>query len=502
MTVHRQPDALQPWLPMMLQVEFTSRCSLRCRMCPLTTGTSSSSASPGPMEDVIFDELLPIARRCGRVLLAGYGEPLTNRQCIPMLRVLNGEGIEIAMATNGLALSPAVSRQLVALEHLRHINVSIDSPDADVYRQLRGAEVGRALQGLRNLMAAIDDPERVTVSSVALRATLPTLVAFPGLLAQMGVRRFILQEAMDYNDYAQQQGLVDQVQLAGLLEAIEASCVAHGLSFELSAPDRSRADVEDPSGAVERFYGSGGWDERFTRQCDIPWNVPFIDKDGRVFPCCFAAAANEYQLGQLGAQTFDEIWTGPSFQEFRHDIVDGRTTPEICRRCTAAPLGQHQFRTWAASVLSGSATVTDDGNATVSVAVRNDGDRAWTAADFVHIGAAQPRDSGSPLAHPAWLSANRAATFRQPTVPPGATAAFEFPVVVPQGPAVSALFEIVADGVCWLPNTAFAVNLPSHSSPPLKIALRGLQRQRGPVSRTCRRAVPTPLLRWFARMAD
>src|SRR5437016_4669763 len=80
---HGDSDPLRPGLPMAVQVEFTSRCNLRCRMCPLTTGTSSSSGAPGPMTDVVFDELLAIARRCGRVVLAGYGEPLTNPQCLP-----------------------------------------------------------------------------------------------------------------------------------------------------------------------------------------------------------------------------------------------------------------------------------------------------------------------------------------------------------------------------------------------------------------------------------
>ena len=77
-------------------------------MCPLTTGTSSSSFEPGPVNDAVFDEVLAIARRCRTVVLAGYGEPLTNPQCLPMLRALDAEGIEVGMATNGIALPPAL----------------------------------------------------------------------------------------------------------------------------------------------------------------------------------------------------------------------------------------------------------------------------------------------------------------------------------------------------------------------------------------------------------
>ena len=157
--------------------------------------------------------------------------------------------------------------------------------------------------------------------------------------------------------------------------------------------------------------------------------------------------------------------------------------------------------TWAATVLSGSVTINDASNLAVSISVRNDGERVWTAADRVHIGTAEPRDSSSPLAHPAWLSPNRAVTFLERAVPPGAVATFEFPVAMPQGPAVSALFEIVVEGACWLPNTTFSVTVRGHGASPLKVALRALQQRRGVVARTCRRAVPTRARRWLARLA-
>src|ERR1700736_5479168 len=96
------PEPFVASRPMALQVEFTSDCNLRCRMCPLTTGTSSSSASPGPMSEVVFDELLAVASQCGHLILAGYGEPLSNPRCLELLRVLEVSRVNIAMATNGL----------------------------------------------------------------------------------------------------------------------------------------------------------------------------------------------------------------------------------------------------------------------------------------------------------------------------------------------------------------------------------------------------------------
>src|ERR1051325_7548535 len=202
-------DPFSPDVPMAVQVEFTSRCNLRCRMCPLTTKTSSSSGAPGPMFDAVFVEVLAMARRCRWVIVAGYGEALTNPQCLPMLRALDAEGIDMSIATNGLALSPAVARALTVIRHLSMINVSIDSPDPDIYRAVRRGNVHRALAGLRNLMAAIDRRERVMVSSIAMRENLASLVGFPQLLGDIGVRRYAVQAVVDYNDYAVGQRLLD-----------------------------------------------------------------------------------------------------------------------------------------------------------------------------------------------------------------------------------------------------------------------------------------------------
>ncbi|HEV7527244.1 MAG TPA: radical SAM protein [Acidimicrobiia bacterium] len=484
------PDLSLAGDPIAIQIEFTSRCQLRCRMCPLTTGSSSTSHSPGPMHELVFEHVLAIARRCRRVILAGYGEPLTNPECLPMLRALDAEGIDIAIATNGIALTPTIAEELVALEHVTFINISIDSPDPDVYHQVRGGNVERSLQGLRNLMAVVNTPDRVVVSSVAMATNLASLVEFPALLAELGVRRYALQAVMDYTDYAYEHRLVDHVELETRLFDIEAACIAHGIVLELSVPARTRADFRDPDGTQQQFYGTATWDEQFTRQCNVPWDIPFIDKDGGVFACCFAGSANERQLGRLGPETFDEIWSGPAARQFRRDILDGTTTPDICRRCSVAPLGRHPFRTWAATVVGANAVVRDASTATVSVSVLNTSDQTWTPDHRIHVATSTPRDTRtSPATHPAWLSPNRPATMREAAVAPGDVATFEFPAAVPRFGEATSEFELVADGTCWFPDTRFTFIARS--------ARRDLRRT--PVAALYRRVLPRPVRKTLAR---
>jgi len=469
-------DPFSPHAPMALQVEFTSRCNLRCRMCPLTTKTSSSSATPGPIFDAVFDEVLAVARRCRWVIVAGYGEALTNPQCLPMLRALDAEGIDMSIATNGIALSRETARSLSEIRNLSMINVSIDSPDPEVYRSVRQGNVHRALDGLRNLMAEIDRPERVMVSSIAMLETLESLVEFPALLAEIGVRRYAVQAIVDYNDFCVGQRLLDHPEMAARFDAIEAGCAAHGIRLDLSVPDRSEADLADPDDARQRYYGFEAWDEKVTRQCLVPWEIPFVDKDGKVFACCNAASANERQLGQIGDETFDEIWTGVEFRRFRMDIVDGRTTPDVCRSCTIVPLGTHLFTTWAAALISADA-VRAGRDTRVTVVLRNAGPNTWTRDDCVRVGVARPRDCASRFARSDWISANRAATFEEIEVLPGEVATFVFRLDHPPGTTTEE-FAVVADGACWFPGTHFAVTVHGRHRPVrvIKERLAGFRR--------------------------
>jgi len=367
--------------------------------------------------------------------------------------------------------------------------------------------VHRALGGLRNLMAEIDRPERVMVSSIAMLETIDSLVDFPPLLAEIGVRRYAVQAVVDYNDYCVGQRLLDHPEVAARFEAIEAGCAKHGIRLDLSVPERSVADLADPDDCAAallrlRHLGRAG-------HAPMPGAVgdPFVDKDGEVFACCNAASANERPLGRIGDQTFDEIWTGPAFRQFRSDIVDGRTTPDICRRCTIVPLGTHLLDTWAATLVSAAALRNGKGTA-VTVALRNIGRNTWTRADCIRVGVARPRDCPSRLASSDWLSGNRAATFEETEVPPGGVATFAFHLSPPPGTTTEE-FAVVADRACWLPGTHFVVTVRGrrrplraiknrvNRAPDLPRALRRASRHRAPDTadpRAERQAGPVPIV--------
>lgn len=444
----------KPDLPYALQIEITSNCNLRCKMCPLSTAGTLSSITPGHMQDVLWEQLLPMARAVGQVMIAGFGEPLVHKGCLPLLRQLDAEGIAVSIVTNGMALTPKTAAALVAIKSLFHINVSIDSPDPAAYHAIRGADVSKALAGLRNLMAALDNPNRVSVSSVVTADNIATLPDFPPLLAELGVRYYVLQELINYVDETSELDPMQLIDYAAYIEQIRARCAASGVTFQSTIPERLHLALHDNEQLHDSFYDDSYQSADQARQCNLAWEIPYVDKDGLVYPCCYAASQAAAVLGDLRMAPIEQIWVGPAYQEFRAAILDGRKTPEICRSCTAVPVGPHHLRLFAATVLPEQSQLAGPGPR--RVVVRNTGTQAWHRADMVRVGTSSPRDHASPFYHASWLAANRVCTHQEERVAPGATATFVF-ATQPAPGTISDSFQLVAEGICWLPNTRFSI---------------------------------------------
>lgn len=471
-----QDELLYPGAPLALQVEITSHCNLQCRMCPLTTGFSSSAMSVGHMSEMVWSELMPLARRASQVFVAGFGEPLTNPRCLDLLQQLNDEGIRTTLSTNGLALNPVTAGRLAALPFLVHINVSIDSPNRTTYRQIRGGNLHRALAGLSNLVEAMPDASRITVSSVAMRENIEELADFPPLLDKLGVRTYIVQGLNDYTSFCESQGLSGVGNLHQHLADVRSACNEWNIELVLTTFERTTAEEDRSESVLSHYFDGASVGASETRQCLIPWEQPYIDKDGRVFPCCIAGASSESQLGQLGQSSLSEIWAGEPYREFRSALLDPATTPAVCQRCTVVPSGPHPLRAYQATLEGSTRMCKSDG--AVTVAFRNTGSHTW-ARDSVRVATAMPRDRASEAEHPTWISQSRACGFAEETVEPGEIATFAFQIYIPARRRTEE-FQLVANDTTWIPNTRFTVVTPSAMRRPLRTSrwLIGRMRRR------------------------
>jgi len=110
---------------------------------------------------------------------------------------------------------------------------------------------------------------------------------------------------------------------------------------------------EDP-GRIERYFGEArelaaelGVDLRLPRtrprqypagtpgrqRCNWPWQGAYISYQGTSMPCCMISTPDRYALGNLSEQSFEHLWNGPAYEDFRARLDSGEP-PEVCRACS------------------------------------------------------------------------------------------------------------------------------------------------------------------------
>jgi cyclic pyranopterin phosphate synthase len=132
-----------------LRVSITDKCNLRCIYCHPLSGCDLVERK----EILRLEEIYRIVRlfvRCGirKVRLTG-GEPLIRRNIIYLIKKLSGiKGIEeLSLTTNGVLLEEMA--QDLKDAGLHRINISIDSIEPRIYREITGFNcLDRAIKGI------------------------------------------------------------------------------------------------------------------------------------------------------------------------------------------------------------------------------------------------------------------------------------------------------------------------------------------------------------------
>ena len=80
---------------------------------------------------------------------------------------------------------------------------------------------------------------------------------------------------------------------------------------------------------------SGQWSikNKLLNHCWKLWHAAVITWDGLVVPCCFDKDAT-HKMGDLKKMSFEKVWKGKAYQQFRKELLKGRDQIDICTNCT------------------------------------------------------------------------------------------------------------------------------------------------------------------------
>jgi len=243
-------------------LELTSKCNLRCGMCPLPVLRR-------PYEDMEW----PLVEKAEREIhgnglklkwLHEMGEPLLYSRIDDAIRLFP----EASLSTNGLVLTPEVGAKLLA-SPLKRIRICVDSIDPKIYPQLRtGGDFDKLVDLTKKfLVQAKGAPLRVEIQKMRSRLTQDETIDD-------------FRKLFDLRQYKNAR-------------VIERTCEA--------------LDVNEETDLHGKFYGC-------VQGAFFTWVVIFAD--GRVTHCCYDAHGDQV-LGDLKTHSLREILDGPRFAEMQ-----------------------------------------------------------------------------------------------------------------------------------------------------------------------------------------
>jgi len=297
----RQP--IQWGLPVMLSIEPTTACNLRCPECP--SGLRAFTRDTGNLKSDFFRRAVDELHRDLFFLYFYFqGEPYINPRFLDMVRYAHARGLYTVTSTNGHFLDDDNARRTVE-SGLDRLIISVDGTTQETYEQYRiGGNLAQVLQGARNVVAW----------KRRLRAR------HPHIIFQFLVVRPNEHQIEDLKRLAREIG-ADEVKL----KTAQVYDYRHGHPL-IPEQDRYARYARLPDGT---------WAPRHAlhNHCWKLWHACVVTWDGLVVPCCFDKDAT-HRLGDLKAAPFRDIWQNGAYRDFRRKILIGRSEIDICTNCT------------------------------------------------------------------------------------------------------------------------------------------------------------------------
>lgn len=307
--VARKPVTLAT--PVMLMVEPTTACQLKCPHCP--TGRGELTRPTGSLTLDKFKQMWDAIQPAPMLLqLWNQGEPLVNKATPEIIRHATSTGAKVVLSTNVELLAKGDLADRLVSSGLHELILSLDGATPESHAAYRvGGDFALVEQGIK----------RVVEAKKKLGAR------YPILTWQFLLFKHNLPEVSEAKRLAKEWGVTRILFKTAQLEA-----------FEQSEGERWLPD--DP--ALRRYdLVAGQWVlKRAPRPfCNRIFASAVVQWDGTVVPCCFDKDG-EFVVGNLLEQPFEEVWRGEKFQAFRQRILTG-TRPAMCANCTEGLSGMY-----------------------------------------------------------------------------------------------------------------------------------------------------------------
>lgn len=322
--------------PTRLEFSFNNLCNLKCIMC------AKSDDEPNWVLDKdvgirFLDDVLPHTLHWTP---SANSEPLLNNVDL-IADQSRKHMVWLHLFSNGTLLT--LERYEKIRDRLHKLWISLDAGTQETFEKIRvPAKWDPVMENVKRVLPlALQDGVEVTFNYVLMSVNWFEAAKFVELVADLGGKACNIQELLpnstQFHDL-EWEGKVTPEQIRTELErAIEIARVRGiDLTLELRPPFQGRfynaprtESYKAPLAELRLRY-TDAISRQFPGFCSMATTYLKVNPDGAVFPCC--RGPEELKMGDATKQTFEQIWNGEKYQEFRRRMFSGEY-PDVCKNC-------------------------------------------------------------------------------------------------------------------------------------------------------------------------
>lgn len=334
--------------PTMVHFLMIDKCNVKCIMCggDYFRSTSGRKITIEKFKTMAANLKLEHARS---VVLAGAGDPLLNRDLVPIIRFLNSTypHIAISITTNGLALSETLSHALLECT-LGQVNISINAASRETYRrimQVDGFEAvcnnARRFADLRRLARK---PVSFQFSAAVNRLNIEEMPLLVELANAIGMDSINLFYTRFYPERIRHLNIDDP---QNRLENDASLFVHQELSDAMIEESKSLARKCGIHFMHEPLFK----DHAAACACSWPMTQIMVGFDGEIYPCGGSEVhfrdkveGGVYDFGNALEAPIDHFWNAEVYRALRVSSRQGESCPIPECRCCANVFSPNDVR--------------------------------------------------------------------------------------------------------------------------------------------------------------
>jgi MoaA/NifB/PqqE/SkfB family radical SAM enzyme len=303
------------------QIELTTRCPLRCRMC-IRTESEDWEYQDMAFED--FKKILPYLKDVENVVLEGWGESLLYQDLAECIRLIKREGPQVGFVTSGKGFTENRVSELVRAG-LDFVGFSIAGITPETHETIR---VNSHLSEILDAIHFLNEEKRrqkvnrpkMHIVFLMVKDNILEVPIVPSLAKRLGVGEVILTNICHtINTWQEEQRVFAWGNGKNQFEEIvnEAEANAKELKIRLKRPFLSATDVsvceENP---LRNLYISADGEVSPCVYLHPPLPSPFK----RIF-CSETHWVERVSFGNIFRDSFSAIWNTESYRNFRNRFM-------------------------------------------------------------------------------------------------------------------------------------------------------------------------------------